>query len=61
MLVRAMHADGPVDKLHRYVYPASRSSGPRHFTAEAMPGKLSLAACESYENGVAYLSYRQQA
>ena len=27
----------------------------------AAPGNLSLAACESYENGVVYLAYRRQA
>jgi hypothetical protein len=33
----------------------------RLFHEEAAPGKLSLAACESYENGVVYLGYRPQA
>ena len=60
-LVRAMLADGLVDELHLLVYPLTRGSGPRLFTAEAAPGKLSLAACESYENGVVYLAYRPQA
>jgi dihydrofolate reductase len=56
-LVRAMIADGLVDELHLCVYPLMRSSGPRLFPEEA-PGKLSLAACESYDNGVIYLGYR---
>ena len=60
-LVRAMLADGLVDELHLYVYPLTRGAGPRLFPEEAAPGKLSLAACESYENGVVYLAYRPQA
>jgi dihydrofolate reductase len=59
-LVRAMLADGLVDELHLYVYPLTRGSGPRLFPAQAAPGKLSLAACESYANGVVYLAYRPQ-
>jgi dihydrofolate reductase len=59
-LVRAMLADGLVDELHLCVYPLTRGSGPRLFPDEAAPSKLSLAACESYENGVLYLSYRTQ-
>src|SRR3954467_12900901 len=54
-LVRAMLADGLVDQLDLFVYPLTRGSGPRLFPEEAAPGKLSLAACERYENGVAYL------
>jgi dihydrofolate reductase len=60
-LVRAMLADGLVDELHLCVYPLTRGSGPRLFTEEAAPRNLSLSACESYENGVLYLSYRPQA
>ena len=60
-LVRAMLADGLVDELDLFVYPLTRGSGPRLFPDEAAPGKLSLAACESYENGVVYLAYRPQA
>jgi dihydrofolate reductase len=59
-LVRAMLADGLVDELHLCVYPLTRGSGPRLFPEEAAPGNLSLAACESYENGVVYLNYRPQ-
>jgi dihydrofolate reductase len=60
-LVRAMLADGLVDELHLFVYPLTRGSGPRLFPEQAAPGNLSLAAFESYENGVVYLAYRPQA
>jgi dihydrofolate reductase len=59
-LVRAMLADGLVDELHLCVYPLTRGTGPRLFPEEAAPSKLSLAARESYENGVLYLNYRTQ-
>jgi dihydrofolate reductase len=59
-LVRAMLADGLVDELHLCVYPLTRGSGPRLFPEDAAPAKLSLAASESYENGVLYLNYRPQ-
>lgn len=60
-LVRAMLADGLVDELHLLLYPVTRGAGPRLFTEDASPGKLSLATCESYEHGVVYLNYRVQA
>jgi dihydrofolate reductase len=60
-LVRAMLADGLIDELHLFVYPLTRGPGPRLFPEKAASGKLSLAACESYENGVVYLAYRPQA
>jgi dihydrofolate reductase len=60
-LVRAMLADGLVDELHLFVYPVTRGSGPRLFPEEAAPAKLSLATCDSYENGVVYLHYRPEA
>lgn len=50
-----------VDDLHLCVYPLTRGSGPRLFTEDAAPGKLSLAASEAYDNGVLYLNYRPQA
>jgi dihydrofolate reductase len=59
-LVRAMLADGLVDELHLFVYPLTRGPGPRLFTEKAAPRKLSLAACESYDNGVVYMAYRPQ-
>jgi dihydrofolate reductase len=60
-LVRAMLSDGLVDELHLFVYPLTRGSGPRLFPEDSPPRKLSLAASESYENGVVYLAYRPQA
>jgi dihydrofolate reductase len=59
-LVRAMLADGLIDELHLLVYPVTRGTGPRLFPDDAAPGKLSLVASESYENGVVYLNYRPQ-
>ena len=55
-----MLADGLVDELHLFVFPLTRGAGPRLFAEEAVPGNLSLAACESYENGAVYLAYRPQ-
>jgi dihydrofolate reductase len=60
-LVRSMLSDGLVDELHLFVYPLTRGSGPRLFPEEAEPRTLSLAACESYENGAVHLAYRPQA
>ena len=60
-LVRAMLADGLVDELHLFVYPLTRATGPRLFPEEARPRHLSLAACESYENGVVYVAYHPEA
>jgi dihydrofolate reductase len=61
-LVRALLADGLVDGLHLFVYlfvyPLTLGAGPRLFTEDAAPGKLELAATESYDNGVVYLDYR---
>ncbi len=56
-LVHALLADGLVDELHLLVYPLTRGSGPRLFAEGAAPLTLSLAASESYENGVVYLNY----
>ncbi len=60
-LVRAMLDDGLVDQLHLFVYPLTRGAGPRLFPEDAAPGKLSLGACDSYENGVVYMNYRPAA
>ena len=60
-LVRAMLADGLVDQLLLFVYPLTRGSGPRLFPEDAAPAKLSLAGCQSYENGVVHLAYRPEA
>src|SRR5262245_31475037 len=59
-LVRAMLVDGLVNELHLFVYPLTRGSGPRLFPEKPFRGQLSLAACESYGNGVVYLAYRAQ-
>ena len=59
-LVRAMLADSLVDELNLCVYPVTRGPGPRLFPEDAAPGKLALAASESYDNGVLYLAYRPQ-
>jgi dihydrofolate reductase len=59
-LVRAMLADGLVDQLHLFIYPLTRASGPRLFPPESAPRDLSLATCESYENGVVHLAYRPE-
>ncbi len=59
-LVGAMLADGLVDELHLCVYPLTRGTGQRLFLDGAPPVKLSLAVCESYDNGVAYMSFRSQ-
>jgi dihydrofolate reductase len=59
-LVRALIADRLADELHLFVYPLTRGIGPRLFTDDAAPHKLSLADSASYENGVVYLSYKPQ-
>ncbi len=57
-LVRAMLADGLIDELHLFVYPLTLGAGPRLFPEDAEPGKLSLGATASYDDGVVYLNYR---
>jgi dihydrofolate reductase len=57
-LVRALLADGLIDGLHLFLYPLTRGSGPRLFTEDDAPGKLTLAAAEPYKHGVLYLHYR---
>jgi dihydrofolate reductase len=59
-LVRAMLADGLVDALHLFVFPLTRGTGPRLFPEDAAQARFSLAACESYDNGVVYLAYRPE-
>ena len=58
MLVRAMLADGLIDGLHLFVFPLTRGPGPRLFPGDAEPRKLTLAATDTYDNGVVYLNYR---
>jgi dihydrofolate reductase len=55
-----MLADGLVDELHLCVYPLTRGTGPRLFDDGAPPIALTLAAADSYDNGVLYLNYRSQ-
>ena len=57
-LVRAMLADGLVDELHLCVFPIALGGGTKLFGDGAAPVKFSLAVCESYDNGVAYMNYR---
>jgi dihydrofolate reductase len=59
-LVRAMLADGLIDELHLLVYPVTRGAGPRLFTEDAEPGKLTLADAEKFDNGVLYVNYQPQ-
>jgi dihydrofolate reductase len=56
-LVHALLADALVDELHLCMYPLTRGSGPRLFVDGAAGSKWSLAASESYDNGVLYLKY----
>ena len=54
-LVRALIADGLVDELHLFVYPVTRSAGPRLFGESLPPAKWNRADAELYGNGVTYL------
>jgi dihydrofolate reductase len=54
-LVRALLADGLVDDLHLFVYPVTRSAGPRLFAEGLPPAKWTRAGAELYDNGVIYL------
>jgi dihydrofolate reductase len=44
-----------------FIYPLTLGAGTRLFTDQDPSRKLSLAASESYENGVIYAGYRPQA
>jgi len=57
-LVHGLLDDGLIDELHLFVYPLTRSSGPRLFRDGAAPGKFALGAADAYDNGVVYLNYR---
>jgi dihydrofolate reductase len=57
-LVRAMLADGLVDRLHLFMYPLTLGAGPRLLPEGGPAGKLALETCRSYQNGAVYLSYR---
>ena len=54
-LVRALVADGLVDELHLFVYPVTRSAGPRLFDESLPPATWNRADAELYDNGVTYL------
>jgi len=54
-LVRALIADGLVDELHLFVYPVTRSAGPRLFDESLQPATWNRADAELYDNGVTYL------
>ena len=56
-LVRAMLADGLVDELHLFVYPVARGEGQRLFGGSGPAVKFSVAASETYSNGVVHLGY----
>ncbi len=60
-LVRAMLADGLVDGLHLFMFPLTRGAGPRLFPDTAAPSTMTLAAAESFDNGVVYLNYEPKA
>jgi dihydrofolate reductase len=60
-LVRALLADGLVDELDLFVYPLTLGAGTRLFSEDAASHKMSLAASDTYDNGVVYLAYRPQA
>ena len=54
-LVRGLIADGLADELHLFVYPITRSTGPRLFADGLPPAKWTRANAELYDNGVVYL------
>ena len=54
-LVRGLLADGLVDDLHLFVYPVTRSAGPRLFAEGLPPAKWTRTNAELYDNGVVYL------
>jgi dihydrofolate reductase len=54
-LVRALIADRLVDELHLFVYPVTRSAGPRLFDESLEPATWNRAGADLYDNGVVYL------
>ena len=56
-LVRALIADGLADELHLFVYPVAVGTGIRLFPEGTAQTPLSLAGCESFDNGVVHLTY----
>jgi dihydrofolate reductase len=59
-LVRALINDGLVDELHLFLFPVVQGSGPRLFPDKSAAGRWSLAAGETYNNGVVYLHYQPE-
>jgi dihydrofolate reductase len=56
-LVRAMLADGLVDRLELFVFPLAIGHGGRLFSESTSAIKYALAGTEAYESGVVHLSY----
>lgn len=57
-LVRAMLANGLVDRLELFMFPVAVGKGARLFDeASGAPIKFELAGSEAYTNGVLHLSY----
>jgi dihydrofolate reductase len=56
-LVRALLADGLVDRLHLFVYPLALGAGARLFDAPAGRQPLTLEGSEAYTSGVLHLTY----
>jgi dihydrofolate reductase len=54
-LVRALIQDGLVDDLYLFMYPVTRSTGPRLFEAGLRSLKWSRAGGRLYDNGAVYL------
>jgi dihydrofolate reductase len=54
-LVHALLADGLIDELHLFVYPVTRSTGPRLFADGMRQTRWTRANAELYDNGVVYL------
>jgi dihydrofolate reductase len=57
-LVRALIEDRLIDDLHLFVFPLVLGSGQRLFPDGGSAIKLALAAAESYDSGVAHLTYQ---
>jgi dihydrofolate reductase len=55
-LVRALLGDDLVDELHLFIYPVTRSEGPRLFERGMRPTKWTRATSELYNNGVVYFN-----
>jgi dihydrofolate reductase len=60
-LVRALLADGLVDRLHLFVFPLALGTGAKLFAEDARATRLKLLATEAYESGVVHLAYRTAA